>query len=135
MTARVGFNAGTPIGQLVAEAIDQVIEGKAKLNRAAETLYAMMYDPAGGSDTAAIESEFGLEAGRGQQFFDLINGAKLALGVFAMLVFAAFIEAYWSSRSDLPDALRFTVAGLLWFAILAWLGFGGRNAPAAEDPH
>jgi uncharacterized membrane protein SpoIIM required for sporulation len=61
------------------------------------------------------------------------DGARLALGVFAMLVFAAFVEAYWSSRTDLPDALRFTVAGLLWVGILAWLAIGGRNARAGGD--
>jgi len=66
-----------------------------------------------------------IEAGR--------DGGKLSLGVFAMLVFAAFVEAYWSSRSDLPDALRFTVAGVLWVAIVAWLSFGGRNAPASDE--
>jgi uncharacterized membrane protein SpoIIM required for sporulation len=66
-----------------------------------------------------------VEAGR--------DGARLVLGVFAMLVFAAFIEAYWSSRAALPDALRFTVAGVLWVGILAWLAFGGRNAAASDD--
>ena len=66
-----------------------------------------------------------VEAGR--------DGARLVLGVFAMLVFAAFVEAYWSSRAALPDALRFTVAGVLWVGILAWLAFGGRNAPARDD--
>ncbi|HET7844588.1 MAG TPA: stage II sporulation protein M, partial [Xanthomonadales bacterium] len=66
-----------------------------------------------------------VEAGR--------DGGKLALGVFAMLVFAAFIEAYWSSRADLPDPLRFGVAGALWFTILAWLAFGGRNAPPKDE--
>lgn len=67
-----------------------------------------------------------VEAGR--------DGARLVLGVFAMLVFAAFVEAYWSSRAALPDALRFTVAGVLWIGILAWLAFGGRNAAASNEP-
>jgi hypothetical protein len=75
MTARVPFNAETAMGQLAAEAVDAILEGKAKLNRLAEALYAMIYP----SDTAAIEAEFGLEAGKGQQFFDLVNGAKQAL--------------------------------------------------------
>lgn len=75
MTARVPFDATTPMGQLAGEAIDSILEGKAKLGRAAEALYAMMYP----EDTAAIEAEFNLPAGKGQQFFDLINGAKEAL--------------------------------------------------------
>lgn len=66
-----------------------------------------------------------VEAGR--------DGGKLALGVFAMLVFAAFVEAFWSSRAALPDAVRFPVAALLWLAILAWLGFAGRNAAPSDE--
>jgi len=52
-------------------------------------------------------------------------GAELALGAFAMLVAAAFVEAFWSSRTELPDALRFGVAGLLWLLVLGWLWRGG----------
>ncbi|CAM5530083.1 stage II sporulation protein M [Rhodanobacter lindaniclasticus] len=53
-------------------------------------------------------------------------GAQLALGAFAMLLVAAFIEAYWSSIASLPDPLRFGVAALLWLLVLAWLWRGGR---------
>ena len=53
-------------------------------------------------------------------------GAQLALGAFAMLLVAAFIEAYWSSIASLPDPLRFGVAGVLWVLVLAWLWRGGR---------
>ena len=56
-----------------------------------------------------------------------IDGAKLCLGVFAMLLFAAFVEAFWSSRQDLPDLVRFPVAALLWGGILWWLYVGGRG--------
>ena len=75
MTARVLFSAATPMGQLAAEAIDSILEGKAKLGRLSEALAAMIYP----SDTAAIEAELGLAAGKGQQFFDLIAGARTAL--------------------------------------------------------
>jgi uncharacterized membrane protein SpoIIM required for sporulation len=53
-------------------------------------------------------------------------GAQLALGAFAMLLMAAFIEAYWSSIAALPDALRFGSGALLWMLVLGWLGRGGR---------
>lgn len=66
-----------------------------------------------------------VEAGR--------DGAKLALGVFGMLVLAAFIEAFWSSKAALPDLVRFPVAALLWIGILAWLALGGRNLPPDSD--
>jgi len=58
-------------------------------------------------------------------------GARLSLGVALMLLGAAFIEAFWSSIAWLPDLLRFSVAGLLWAAVLAWLWRGGRGG---EDP-
>jgi uncharacterized membrane protein SpoIIM required for sporulation len=57
-----------------------------------------------------------------------IVGARLVLGVFAMLVFAAFVEAYWSSIAWMPDAVKYGVGGLLWTAILLWLAVGGRSA-------
>lgn len=56
-----------------------------------------------------------------------IIGAKLVLGVFAMLVFAAFVEAFWSSIGWMPNSIKFTVGGLLWVSILLWLARGGRG--------
>jgi uncharacterized membrane protein SpoIIM required for sporulation len=53
-------------------------------------------------------------------------GAQLALGAFAMLLVAAFIEAYWSSIAALPDALKFGSGALLWMLVLGWLWQGGR---------
>lgn len=54
-------------------------------------------------------------------------GAQLALGAFAMLLVAAFIEAYWSSIAVLPDALKFGSGALLWLLVLGWLWRGGRG--------
>jgi uncharacterized membrane protein SpoIIM required for sporulation len=53
-------------------------------------------------------------------------GAQLALGAFAMLLMAAFIEAYWSSIASLPDAVKFGSGALLWVLVLGWLWRGGR---------
>jgi uncharacterized membrane protein SpoIIM required for sporulation len=61
-----------------------------------------------------------------------IIGAKLALGVFGMLVFAAFVEAYWSSIGWMPNAVKFGVGGLLWALIVLWLATGGRGTARAE---
>jgi uncharacterized membrane protein SpoIIM required for sporulation len=58
------------------------------------------------------------------------TGARLVLGAFAMLVFAAFVEAYWSSIARMPDALRFGAGATLWLLILLWLWRGGREADA-----
>ncbi|HVF35632.1 MAG TPA: stage II sporulation protein M [Candidatus Saccharimonadia bacterium] len=54
-------------------------------------------------------------------------GAKLVLGAFAMLMFAAFIEAYWSSIGSLPDSVKFGSGALIWLAMLGWLALGGRT--------
>ena len=58
-------------------------------------------------------------------------GAKLVLGVFAMLVFAAFVEAFWSSIVWMPNPIKFGVGGLLWLAILLWLWRAGRGQTSA----
>jgi len=57
-------------------------------------------------------------------------GAKLAMGVFAMLVGAAVIEAFFSSVAWIPDLIRFPFGIGLWLLILAWLGLGGRKIAA-----
>ena len=54
-------------------------------------------------------------------------GARLVLGVFAMLVFAAFIEAFWSSIGWIPAFTKFGVGAVLWAAIGLWLWRGGRG--------
>lgn len=59
------------------------------------------------------------------------RGARLALGVFAMLVVAAFIEAFWSSIGWIPAAMKFGVGGALWVLVLLWLWRGGRDRHAA----
>jgi uncharacterized membrane protein SpoIIM required for sporulation len=53
-------------------------------------------------------------------------GAQLALGAFAMLLVAAFIEAYWSSVAARRDAVMFGSGALLWVLVLGWLWRGGR---------
>ncbi|MGH8106635.1 MAG: stage II sporulation protein M [Arenimonas sp.] len=56
------------------------------------------------------------------------DGVKLAMGVFAMLVFAAFVEAYWSSIVWVPDPVKYSVGGLIWLSIILWLWRGGRGS-------
>lgn len=61
------------------------------------------------------------------------RGAQLAAGVFAMLVIAAFIEAFWSSIGWMPGWIKFGVAAVLWALVLGWLYVGGRGRVAALD--
>jgi uncharacterized membrane protein SpoIIM required for sporulation len=59
------------------------------------------------------------EAGR--EAVPLIAGAAL------MLVIAAGIEAFWSSRFNLPPLLRYGVGGGLWILLLCYFLFAGRS--------
>lgn len=61
------------------------------------------------------------------------RGAKICIGVFAMLVFAAFVEAFWSSISSIPASIKYTVGAALWALVLLWLLRGGRNAAHRDD--
>jgi uncharacterized membrane protein SpoIIM required for sporulation len=60
------------------------------------------------------------------------RGALLCAGVLAMLVIAAFIEAFWSSIGWMPASVKYPVAAVLWAAVFAWLLGGGRNDLYAE---
>ncbi|MCR8714158.1 stage II sporulation protein M [Stenotrophomonas indicatrix] len=59
-------------------------------------------------------------------------GARLCLGVAFMLLLAAFVEAFWSSIADIPAAVKFSVAGVLWAGVLLWLWRGGRGGAHAD---
>jgi len=60
------------------------------------------------------------------------RGALLCAGVLAMLVFAAFVEAFWSSIAWMPAWIKYSVGGALWALTAAWLLLGGRNLPAED---
>ncbi len=47
-------------------------------------------------------------------------------GCFAMLLAAAFIEAFWSP-SPAPAQTKYLVGGLMWLAVLLYFGFAGRG--------
>lgn len=56
--------------------------------------------------------------------------ALLALGVFGMLVAAAFVEAYWSSQRDVPDVFKYAIGAMVWLVVGLWLWRGGRGGAA-----
>jgi hypothetical protein len=45
-----------------------------------------------------------------------------------MLLIAAGIEAFWSSSSWVPNAVKYSVAAFCWFAVIAYLTLQGRRA-------
>ena len=79
MSARVIFNAETSLGRLAVEAIDGVLDSRAKLKRVVEAANAMIYNESGPADMAQLEAEFGILNGGGQRFFDVLNGTLIAM--------------------------------------------------------
>lgn len=47
-------------------------------------------------------------------------------GIVLMLVIAAFLEAFWSSSSSLPIAVKYSVGAVLWALVLLYASSGGR---------
>jgi len=61
------------------------------------------------------------------------TGALLCTGVLVMLLLAAFVEAFWSARTQVPAEIKFGIGALMWLTLLAWLGFGGRAHGEHDD--
>lgn len=53
----------------------------------------------------------------------------MVLGLSAMLLIAAVIEAFWSSSALVPTQVKFGMAALLWGIVGLWLGLAGRHEP------
>jgi uncharacterized membrane protein SpoIIM required for sporulation len=73
-----------------------------------------------------------LAPGRQRRLDSLIAACRecalILYGVTVMLLVAAAVEAFWSSASWLPQAVKYPVAAVCWLAVLAYLGLQGRNA-------
>jgi uncharacterized membrane protein SpoIIM required for sporulation len=52
----------------------------------------------------------------------------IVYGFTMLLVVAALVEAFWSSASWLPHAVKYTVAGACWLGVFAYFVFQGRRA-------
>lgn len=66
--------------------------------------------------------------------FSRLNALRLAgrkvipmlYGIVLMLIVAAFIEAFWSSNTSLPIAIKYTVGGVCWLLVLLYSVSGRR---------
>ena len=56
------------------------------------------------------------------------NCAPVVAGAAVMLLVAAALEAFWSSASWLPYAVKYSVAAGCWIGVLSYLTFQGRSA-------
>ncbi len=53
--------------------------------------------------------------------------APLIGGAAAMFVLAAFVEAFWSSRGDVPANIKYAVGAVLWTITLAYFSLLGKH--------
>lgn len=53
---------------------------------------------------------------------------KLILGAGIMLLFAAFIEAYWSSMTSIAPSIKYAVGAVLWLLVVVYLVYAGRGS-------
>jgi uncharacterized membrane protein SpoIIM required for sporulation len=71
-----------------------------------------------------------LTPGRHTRLQSLLIAARetsaLIYGVFAMLIIAAVLEAFWSSATWVAPIAKFSAAGFCWTVVLAYLLFQGR---------
>lgn len=58
---------------------------------------------------------------------------QLLLGAALMTFIAAFIEAFWSSSSSIPNGVKYTVATCLWLFVAWYLMFCGRRKERDSD--
>jgi len=54
----------------------------------------------------------------------------IIVGSAVLLLAAAWLEAFWSSRSDVPAGVRFAVGGALWACVIGYLALAGRGRAA-----
>lgn len=57
---------------------------------------------------------------------------RLVAGAIVLLLFAAFVEAYWSSMTLSSPTIKFIVGALLWLLVAAYFSFAGRSRHAAD---
>lgn len=60
------------------------------------------------------------------------KSVQLVCGVMLFLLIAAFIEAYWSSKTGVTPPIKYAVGAALWLAVAAYLLFAGRTRHAPE---
>ncbi len=56
------------------------------------------------------------------------DGVRILLGVVALLVLAAFVEAFWSSNRAVPAAIKYAVGAAGWALVILYLTRAGRRA-------
>ncbi len=84
------------------------------------------------SGTAGLLLAQALLAPGQQRRVDALQGAakeavKLMIGAAALLILAAFIEAFWSSTRSVAPVVKYGVGAALWVFLSLYLGLAGRR--------
>ena len=58
------------------------------------------------------------------------DSVPLLYGFTALLLIAAFVEAFWSSSMMIPPGVKYTVAAICWVMVYAYLLLGGKSDAA-----
>lgn len=59
---------------------------------------------------------------------------QIMYGVVVMLVIAAFLEAFWSSSTNVPILVKYTVGSIFWLFVLVYCLFSGRSNAHGSQP-
>ncbi len=86
------------------------------------------------SGAAGLKLGYGLlRPGRLSRRQSLINAAREAMplvyGVFFLLLIAAFVEAFWSSSTHLPNQAKYLAGASFWLLVISYLCLGVRRGP------
>lgn len=55
------------------------------------------------------------------------DAVKIIYGTTLMLVIAAFLEAFWSSSTNLPISVKYSVGAFFWAVVLLYCFFAGKK--------
>lgn len=61
-----------------------------------------------------------------------LKSVQMLCGVMVFLLIAAFIEAYWSSTTQIAPWIKYLVGTVLWLLVAAYLTLAGRTRHAPE---
>ncbi|HEX4870269.1 MAG TPA: stage II sporulation protein M [Moraxellaceae bacterium] len=62
------------------------------------------------------------------------EAVKIIYGATLFLVLAALLEAFWSSSTQIPAAVKYGVAAVLWSAVALYFLLAGRGGEATHAP-
>jgi uncharacterized membrane protein SpoIIM required for sporulation len=63
----------------------------------------------------------------GREALPIVAGAAL------LLIAAAAVEAFWSSRSQIPQEIRYAAGGLGWVLLILYFALAGRRGPSGGE--